>query len=321
MIKNRKKPVSVEIAPVFYAGKKGKRLMVTLYAQGCGYGKCNFCAFKELTTKGDPLKEVELIEQFTSAISGQNFDKKNIIKLDIYNSGSFLNPSEIPLKAQTEILQRASLIKDLECVMIESRPEHIIANPDRLLNFKEILGEKELEVAVGLETSDDFIRNVIMNKGFKLSDFRDAAEIISDCACNLLVYVFLKPPFLDEKNAIEDSIKTIIYLSELAMDLELSLKIALQPAFVGINTPLEELFLKGLYKPPTLWNVIEILYFCSDLVDIQVALNDEGLSNGRFASTCPKCNKAVRLAVEKFNQDGSLNHFNNLLCNCEKEGI
>ena len=53
-----------------------------------------------------------------------------------------------------------------------------------------------------------------LNKGFSLAQFEKAAKIIID-NLYLRTYVMLKPPFLTEKESIDEAIKTIEYVFSL----------------------------------------------------------------------------------------------------------
>ena len=54
---------------------------------------------------------------------------------------------------------------------------------------------KHIELGVGLEIKDDFLRNVCINKGFTLVTFSAAAKIIAK-KLSLRTYVLLKPLLL-----------------------------------------------------------------------------------------------------------------------------
>lgn len=320
---NKNIPISVETAPVKCGGEKGKRLMVTLYAPGCGYsrktGGCSFCGFKELSSKGEPVSAEDLISQFKHALSPASVRSiSEIIEIDVYNSGSFLNPSEIPSDAQEEILKTASGVESVKEIMIESRPEYILRHPEQLFLLKKIAGEKTLEIGMGLETRDDRVRRDILKKGIDIADFEAAVKIIKDAGCDILVYVLFKPPYLSAEESVKDAVETIKYLHNLSHDIGVRIKVALQPVFVAKGTLLEELYLKGSYTPPTLWNVIDVIEGAGNILEIQVALSDEGLSGGRYASNCPQCDRKVRAALRDYNEDGSLAHFKNLSCPCKK---
>ena len=65
------------------------------------------------------------------------------------------------------------------------------------------------ELAFGLETSSDRIRRDSINKGFTFEDFIRAAETARKNGATVKAYLMLKPPFLSERQAMEDIIRSI----------------------------------------------------------------------------------------------------------------
>ncbi|MDQ7825641.1 MAG: archaeosine biosynthesis radical SAM protein RaSEA [Candidatus Eremiobacteraeota bacterium] len=302
-----KTPAFVHIAPTRIEGKKGKRLMVILRTRGCSHalgssGGCAFCGFKELSTKGMPVPGLDIITQFEKALFLHYTLNEDIAEIDIYNSGSFLNRIEIPPPVGEHIFSKISEHPHIRKILIESRPEYIVSEKSQLGKLKGLLGDKMLEVGIGLETKRDDLRLEVLKKGFTLEQFNEAAAVLAPLGIHLLAYVLLKPPGLSEGEAVRDAIDSIYYLNDLGKSLGIQVKVALQPTFVPQNTPLEELYFKGLFTPPKLWSVIEVLRATFSLpVEIEVGLSDEGLAAGRTAENCELCNEQARELVREFN--------------------
>ncbi len=64
-------------------------------------------------------------------------------------------------------------------------------------------------MAIGLETSSDLIRKHSINKGFTFRDFVNAAEVAKVNGVAVKTYLMLKPPFLSEKQALEDIVTSV----------------------------------------------------------------------------------------------------------------
>ena len=60
-----------------------------------------------------------------------------------------------------------------------------------------------LEIAVGLETSNDKIRIECINKNFLFKDFVRASETAKKYGVTTKAYLLLKPPFINEKDTLE----------------------------------------------------------------------------------------------------------------------
>jgi radical SAM enzyme (TIGR01210 family) len=197
--------------------------------------------------------------------SGVNFDV-----IEFLSDGSFLDANEYEVASQRAILNLLSRLPWLRRVLIESRPEYV--EHQRLIGLLSSLNpargtrEIELEIGIGLETGDDFIRQVCINKGFARSDFEHALDEIvrvrtKGFKCSAVCYLILKPAFLTEKEAIEDTIRTLKYLRRAAVErgyIDL-IRPKLEPAAVSRGTMLSLLYKEGEYKPLNYWSVLEIL--------------------------------------------------------------
>lgn len=318
-----KSPALLHIAFSRIRGNPSRRLMVVLRTRGCTYalrpqGGCLFCGFKELSAKGQPVSKIDIIAQFEKGMTTYNLVSEKIQEIDIYNSGSFLSNKEVPAQARDEIFRVIAENPHILKVLIESRPEFIIDEEIHLSKLKNMVRDKILEMGIGLETASDDIRNNILHKGFKLSLFKKACEILASLKTDLLVYVLLKPPGFNEGDAIRDAIDTIYYLDNLRKDLEINIKVALQPTFVPRNTPLEKLYQDRVFFPPRLWSVIEVIRATFNLpIEIEIGLSDEGLSSGRVARNCDLCTHDVIQALKEFNQTQDRSFIAELKCPCK----
>ncbi len=308
------------IAPTLIDGKPSKRLMIIVVARGCawakkGSGPCTMCNFWSVCSEKASNKQI--IELFEKEINKYNFKKEEIEEIDIFNSGSFLNDTEIPEEVRVEIMKIISDIKSIKKVMIESRSEYI--NEQKLKELKKILGKKELEVAIGLESSDDFVRNILINKGSNLKSFEKAAKIIKKSRTTLFAYALVKPPFLTEKEALKDTINTIKYVFSIGKKLNLKTKVALEPVFIKPHTLVHELYKKEMYSHVWLWSMIVILKQTSKLGNIQVGLSSEGMEWNEMPRNCEKCTKKIINLLLEYNKNPDLSLFRNLNCECKEE--
>ena len=309
-----------DTAPVLINGKPSKRLMVVVVSKGCVWAKkacgpCTMCNFWFVCSEKASNKQI--VELFKKEIEKYNFEKEEIEEIDVFNSGSFLNDAEIPEEVRREIIKIVSNIKSIKKVMVESRPEYV--NERKLKELRKILGKKELEVAIGLESSDDFVRGVLINKGFDLESFEKAVKIIKKSGATLFAYALVKPPFLTEKESIKDTINTIKYVFSVGKKLNLKTKVALEPVFIKPHTLVHELYKKKMYSHVWLWSVIEILKQTSKLGNIQVGLSSECMEWNEMPKNCEKCTKKTINLLLEYNKNPDLSLFRNLNCECKKD--
>jgi len=117
----------------------------------------------------------------------------------IFTSGSFPDPAEMPPAAGLEILRRLDADPDVTKVLLETRPEFVTS--EAMADCRQAICKK-LEVAIGVETSNDRIRLDCINKGFLFEDFVRASRIAHQHDTTVKAYLLLKPPFLSEGVAI-----------------------------------------------------------------------------------------------------------------------
>lgn len=312
-------PSEVELSTASVQGRPSQRLMVVLRAPGCQYalrtGGCSVCGYQHLTTGGARVSTEELVQQLDVALDRYADQLHKVEQLDIFCSGSFFHDDEIQPEARRELLRRASRVPSVRVVMVESRPELIT---DHVLEEAQAaLTGPSLEVGIGLESANDTIRQERIRKGFTLSTFEQAARKLADHGVQLLVYVLLKPLGTGEEEAIEDALATARYLARLARELELIVRVALEPTFVVKGTPLHEELSAGRYTPPSLWSVLQAVRKMSQLLPVHVGLSSEGLPTELVPSGCPLCTGPIHQALAGFNQHQDRKLLADLQCPCQ----
>lgn len=317
-----RRPAWVERVPAWLDGRPTTRLIVIFRAIGCAYGRrpdggCTMCGFIEMSTRGAPVAAADLVAQFDSVVDSPGA-LDGVGEVDLYNSGSFLADQEIPPEVRRHVLGRlgASTVRR---VLVESRPEHVCA--DKLAEARGSLGGRELEVGIGLESADDRVREVLVNKGFTRTDFERAAGVLGQAGARLLAYLVIKPPGLSEPAAIEDAVGSVSYVFEVAARAGVRARAALEPTFVARGTLVDREFLAGRYRPPSLWSVVAIVRRAHAAGELVVGLSDEGLEPRRVAGGCPACTPRLRTALAAYNQSRDLAAFDGLRCDdCGHDG-
>jgi len=278
--------------------------VVIFRSPGCYWSKqsgCLMCGYNN-----DCLPSVtpeNLITQFEKAM--EKYDDQKYFKL--YTSGSFFDPNEIGIQAQERILEIAG--QNVEKVLVESRPEFVSQEAlDRAFKYV-----KKLEVAIGLETANDEIRCQSINKGFKFSDFERAAKSARKNGASIRTYLILKPPYVNEGDAIADVLESIKIASPL------SDVISVNPMNIQNFTVVEKLWKKNLYRPPWLWSLLEVLKNADS--DVRVISAPSGGGSRRGVHNCRKCDKDILAKVDEFslNQDASV--LEGLNCGCKDKWL
>ncbi|MCD6476557.1 MAG: DUF5591 domain-containing protein [Candidatus Aenigmarchaeota archaeon] len=204
-----------------------KQEIIFLSSGKCSWGKCFACGWGKL--KG-PEPNLHRLKN----IIDKKFKKlKNIDRLKIFVSGSFLDDKQFPKSIRKYIIQKIKE-NNIKQLVIESRPEFI--SNESLSDFKGI----DLYVAIGLECADNKILKKY-NKGYTVEDFVRAAEILHKNNFKVRTYLMVNLPFLkDIKKDLDKSVKFAKKYSD---------EIVLINTFPHSESALYDLYIKGKWKP------------------------------------------------------------------------
>ncbi len=174
--------------------------------------------------------------------------------LKLYNAGSFFDVRAIPPGDHPAIAARTV---GFERVIVECHPALV---GDSALRFRDLVGaaagrasprpvpQPRLEVAMGLETVHPRVLPRL-NKRMTLAQFQRAARFLERHEIALRAFVLVKPPFLDEDEALEWSRRSIEFAFDWGADV-----VCLIPTRGG-NGAMEALAAQGQFSPPRLATV------------------------------------------------------------------
>ena len=265
-------------------GKESKALSIILPTVGCRWRRCNMCSYFE-DSPVDP--SIDIFKMFVDEFD--NAYDKEIRKVKLFTSGSFLDPREVSFECAKKIVSFLSE-KGIDEVTLESRPEYI--KEEYLL---EIMGNEDvqIEVAVGLESANNKILEHSINKGFKFEDFLSASGILKKLGIKNKAYLMIKPPFLNEKEAIYDAIESAKTIENIA-DV-----ISFNPMTIHKNTLVEYLWKKGEYSPPWGWSILKILKETSNLRP-DIICHPVAFGRSRGPKNCKACNREIEKKILEF---------------------
>jgi archaeosine synthase beta-subunit len=159
-------------------------------------------------------------------------------QVKLYNSGSFFDPTAIPLADYSAIARKVSCASHL---VVESHPRLIGENA---LKLRDLL-RSSLEVAMGLETVHPEVLPRL-NKNLTLSAFAKAAGFLRRRDIAVRAFVLLKPPFLNEDEGLEWAVKSAEFAFANGVEV-----VCLIPTRPG-NGALDRLREAGEFAPPLL---------------------------------------------------------------------
>jgi radical SAM enzyme (TIGR01210 family) len=303
--KNSKEPVKYWSEIDIIEDKPVDAFVIIFRTKGCSWSiksGCTMCGyFNDSLWKN--LNHEDILLQFEKAMEKYNGEK--IVK--IFNSGSFFDDKEIKSKTRISILN--DLIKKVDKISVESRPEYI--TNEKLEEIYDIITPKNFEIGVGLETANDLIREKSINKGFKFSQYQEAANKIKKYGFKIKTYLLLKPPFLTEEEAIFDNIETIKKVRSIT-DI-----VSLNPTNIQRNTYVEYLWKRNQYTPPWLWSVMQVLIKSKRIMGKKrIKCDIVGGGSYRGPHNCGKCDSEIISNISNFSINQNIELLGNNKCEC-----
>jgi radical SAM enzyme (TIGR01210 family) len=288
-------------------GKIVDAYVIILRTQGCSWARasgCSMCGYFNDSMLA-PVSEQDLQDQFSYAM--KTYKGEPLVKL--FTSGSFLDPQEIPPVIQRLIL--TTLADHAVKVSVESRPQYI--TEQRLSRIQKSMMSTSFEIGIGLETSNEIVREYAINKGFTFDHYKKAVRLLKKHKMLVKTYVLLKPPFLTERDALEDCLRTA---QDVAPFTDM---ISLNPTNVQRHTVVEYLWKRDQYRPPWLWSVVEFLKQSKNFTDVHVKCDPVGGGSARGAHNCGSCDRKILSAIEQFSLTQKSTALKNLTCSCHKK--
>jgi archaeosine synthase beta-subunit len=293
-------PVTVWKEEDVVDGRREKALVAILRTRGCHWsrkGGCTMCGYNVESLEGIGVEE--LTAQLKAVLA--RYEDEGMVK--IYTSGSFLDPLEIPVEMRDRILGSFDQAKR---VLFESRPEFV--TPEILRELPD-----HASIALGLESASDTVLRCCVHKGFGVKDYVRASEAIDDRGLPVRTYLLLKPPYLTERAAMEDTAASIRFAAPR------SESVSVNPLNVQKETVVEGLWRRGDYRSPWIWSLFEVLKVKKEFPGVRIFSSPSGAGTQRGVHNCPECDKRLLDALEKFNFEQDLNLLEGQKCQCRKE--
>jgi radical SAM enzyme (TIGR01210 family) len=282
-------------------------LTIILNTGGCRWaraGGCTMCGYVAESVEGGSVTHDALMNQIDACLAHEREnadDPADLIK--IYTSGSFLDEREVGAESRRAI---ADTFADRERIVVESLPDFV--DRGKLADFTD--HGLATDVAVGLETATDRVRHDCVNKYFHFEDFVDATGEADAADAGVKAYLLLKPPFLSEREAVEDMVASVRRCAEYCHT------VSMNPCNVQRYTMVDDLYFQGGYRPPWLWSVAEVLERTAD-TDAIVVSDPVGGGSDRGPHNCGECDDRVERAIKDFSLRGDPTVFEQVSCDCE----
>jgi len=295
---------------------RGKALVFILPTRGCswalsGSGGCSVCGYLyDNPQHPDP----DLMKSSFSEILNNKITQEEEYSIKIFTSGSFLDTNEISLDVQKSILQELQKYPQIKEIVLESRPEYVTEKI--LQQIASIIDIKKIEIAIGLESSNNQILKNSINKGFFWEDFEKAVKRILDANAKVKAYLLFKPPFVTEYDSIKDIFQSVSKIEKLGID-----TISINAVSIHRGTFLSKLFENNHYRPPWLWSIVHL---CKELKSkfpkLRIIFDVVAGGNIRGSHNCGECDKELLKQIKKFTLSQDIQAFDEgVHCSCKEE--
>lgn len=290
-------------------GREVDALVMILKTRGCCWAMkagCTMCGYNQTNYPESTQDDIE--KQVDAAML--KYEDEPYMK--IFTSGSFLDDVEIAYRTQERIISKIGSRREDIRLLIESRPEFVSKGTLSGLSGK--VGT--LEIAVGLETASDSIRAENIRKGFTWKDFVRCADTVLETGCSLKSYLLLKPPMIGEADAIHDCISSIGRIHESYP----GSRISINPMNIQTGTAVESLFRRGLYRPPWLWSLVEVLESGYEITSGITHLMSSPTAGGkkRGVHNCGECDAGLLDSIRDFSLENDPSKLNGIYHNCRE---
>lgn len=299
---------------VVMEGKTLRRKRIVLLARGCSVATCTMCPLpnEALDPKRCSITPQQVIQQFEASFVNDDINNYDVIT--IYNNGNFFVDIELDPIVRAHIYSRICA-SSASILVVESLPQFITRN--KLDEAKRYLGEKRIAAAIGLQSSNDLIRELAINSTCTKGAFEQAIAVLEEYGYIAIAFLMIKPPFLTEREAIEDTVESARYLSNLGIQDPILCATRVAP-----NTVVNLLYHAQLFQPPWLWSVKEIVERIalvlpnSQPIIATSVLKPERNEDSTCTMNCPHCTDRIIEALDHFNNTKDLKPLESITCDC-----
>jgi radical SAM enzyme (TIGR01210 family) len=284
-----------------------RAFVLILRTRGCYWADvkgCSMCGYAR-DTLGRSATPEELALQLEAALRAYHGEPY----VKVYTSGSFLDDREVDPDSRRRIV--AAFGGKARRFLFETLPEFAV--PASLQPLQDAF-PGEVEVALGLESTQPIVLQKFINKGSPPSDYLAAAARVRALGLKAKAYLLLKPPHLTERESIEDVVRSV----EVAAPHFDTLSV--NPVHIQGGTVVEWLYHRRRYRPPWLWSLVEVMHRGAELANgVRLVTFPTAGGMTRGPHNCGSCDRRVLAALEETSLSQRFEGLEGLTCECRAE--
>lgn len=303
--------------------KKNEKSFASLWfrTKGCKYsyqGGCTMCDY----FISDDVTEEDMFSFFIDALNELQ-EEPNLMVL--MTSGSFLDPCEVPETVRIRIYEELQRRFSKTVFVLETHASTI--NDKTIEQCLKYFEPSRLQFEIGIESSNEWIRNYCVNKVFENSYVENVIRELNSKGIMTIVNIVVGIPFLSLKENIEQATESVRWALRCGAS-----KCSLFPVNLKPFTLVYWMQKNDMYNQLSLWALIDILGrirkpFLSR-VDINWYHHFPPMQNPLYKEsiigpyTCDECyNKVIALLDEYFLGDVDrvkiVDELKSIKCDCK----
>lgn len=248
---------------VFLKGKRLKRKRISLNYKSCKIKTCSMCPFPN----DGALNQISDDDVFLQ-LKNSGLEKTNYDLLTLYHNGNFFADNEINPVLRRKIYQYIHSI-GIRYFAVESLPQTLTM--DKLNEFKTYCPNIQLQVAIGVQTMNEFLREYSIISPFKQDALDSAISHLR--ALNYLprIFIMFGMPFVSEDeafNVVLSDVKTLKEKYNLEEDVVVCPLVCMDHTLAG------QLKSMNLIDEPTIENISELIdIFVNKKINVKITFN------------------------------------------------
>ncbi len=284
--------------------KRGSFLQINFKTRGCKYSKQGFCSMCNYGVGKEPDYD-QLLNELDELLKNISLEKVN--RLLLGSSGSFLDEYEIPTEIQNSIFERIAKTS-VKNIIIETHYKTI--NIETLKRIQNYLKGKCIEIEVGLESTNKYVQNNIINKNIDLSLLKSTIKNIHRYGMTITINLLLGLPFINTSGQLEDTKNSIQWALDNNADYVVIFPINIQPYSL-----FEWMYFKDFIQPISLWLLVFLLNSLNENELNHTTISWYGNRSIQYKNygetihptTCKHCSDFLMNAMDAFAEEKNLN--------------
>ena len=256
------------------------RCRIVLAAHGCSVATCTMCALAlDAVSPARAVTDDDWCAQLQHACTPE----QEVDIITLYHNGNFFANQEVSLARRAMVYRWFSSLQATTLV-VESLPQFITREAIEQAHMH-LRADQHLEVAIGLQSTDDFLREHVVASTCRMGHFINATQILRAHGDEVQVFLMFQLPFLTVQESAHSLLQS---LQELYTHHQVRHP-TICPLRIAPRTVAYELHRQGSLDEPSNWHLMDLLMHlhkqCPEIrprVAVSLMAGDDGVLKAWF---------------------------------------